>query len=500
MRWKAGIYLRLSHEDNSEDNSIDNQREIIKEYAVKNNIEIVKEYVDNGYSGLLTSRPALDNMILDIRQEKINMVIVKDSSRLSRNDIFFGICIKEIFPQYEVRYVSVIENLDTGEDYDINLMYSIRGFINNKYSRDISNKVKSVKTNLKKQGKYVESFVPYGYRKDKEDKYKVVIEEETAENVKLIYNMYLNGYSQSQIARELTKRGIDTPKKHKGFSVSINEWRQDSVSSILREPFYTGKMIINKYYTNIDTRKKVVTNRENWQFVDNTHEAIISQEDFDKVEELLSQKRTIAKRKYEYLLKGLVFCKNCGARMQYKSRRRTKKHNKKIENGEETWYFKCRMLYKFPSICNSGHTIRERDLNTIILNEVKKKFGSLDFSRFVDRIKESNNRNRTQLNTLVKSKDRVDSKIELLYDEYVEGKIDKEVYSLEYSKLKENRNKLQQEIKDRQEIEKDLNQEFYESLLEDFKEAKQFDNEILKKLIKRVEVAENKEVEVIFNF
>ena len=164
--YKAGIYLRLSKEDTNTNNSIEAQRDITLKYAKEHNINVINEYVDNGYSGIIDSRPALNKMIIDILRKKIDMVIVKDLSRLTRDKNKTG-------------YYTEIE--------------------------DTSKKIKAVKTNMKKQGKYVEKNVPYGYKKDENDKYKVIVDEDVADNVKLIFNMYLNGFTQGEIAKYLTR-------------------------------------------------------------------------------------------------------------------------------------------------------------------------------------------------------------------------------------------------------------------------------------------------------
>ena len=245
-QYKTGIYLRLSKEDIQENNSIEAQRMITTEYAKKNGYTIVEEYVDNGYSGMLDSRPGLNKLIVDITTNKINMVIVKDISRLTRDKNKTGYFTEIFFPDNDVRFISVTEMIDSGDRYEIDDTIMLRGIVNQYYVADISKKIKAVKTNRKLNGEYVEHCVPYGYKKDEEDKFKVVIDENVAENVQLIFSMYIQGYSQGKIAKHLTSLNIDTPKTYKGGQSTINEWRNDTISRILKDPFYTGKMIINK--------------------------------------------------------------------------------------------------------------------------------------------------------------------------------------------------------------------------------------------------------------
>lgn len=203
--YKAGIYLRLSKEDTNTNNSIEAQRDITLKYAKEHNINVINEYVDNGYSGIIDARPALNKMIIDILRKKIDMVIVKDLSRLTRDKNKTGYYTEIFFPDNDVRLVSVTEFIDSGERYEIDDTIMLRGIMNQSYIEDTSKKIKAVKTNMKKQGKYVEKNVPYGYKKDENDKYKVIVDEDVADNVKLIFNMYLNGLTQGKIAKYLTR-------------------------------------------------------------------------------------------------------------------------------------------------------------------------------------------------------------------------------------------------------------------------------------------------------
>lgn len=203
--YKAGIYLRLSKEDTNTNNSIEAQRDITLKYAKEHNINVINEYVDNGYSGIIDSRPALNKMTIDIIRKKIDMVIVKDLSRLTRDKKKTGYYTEIFFPDNDVRLVSVTEFIDSGERYEVDDTIMLRGIMNQSYIEDTSKKIKAVKTNMKKQGKYVEKNVPYGYKKDENDKYKVIVDEDVADNVKLIFNMYLNGLTQGKIAKYLTR-------------------------------------------------------------------------------------------------------------------------------------------------------------------------------------------------------------------------------------------------------------------------------------------------------
>lgn len=502
--YKAGIYLRLSKEDDNQNNSIVAQRDITLGYARKNNFDVIKEYIDNGWSGILASRPAFNEMIVDILRKNINMVIVKDLSRLTRDKNKTGYYTEIFFPDNDVRFISVNDYIDSGERYEIDDTIMLRGIVNQSYLTDVSKKIKSVIKDMKEQGKYVQHYAPYGYKKSEENKYKLVIDEKVASNVKMIFNMYLEGYSQGQIAKELTKRKIDTPKKYKGQKVEINEWRSDSISRILKDPTYMGALILNKYESDYITKRVKKIPREKWILKENTHDAIVDKETFEEVQKMLEKKFYKPKRKYEYFLKDLVYCGHCGARMQYKNRKRTEVHNKKIENPEECWYYKCRMIYKFPTICDKGHTISEKVLNEIVIKSIREKIKNIKIDNEKNKIVDEYRKSDEKYKELIKNQNlklKIENDIKNLYNKKLEKNIDINEFKEKYQILKQREKEILAELEILEEINKNrLSDENLVKILKDFKSAKDFDNEIMKKLIKRIEVYEDKTVKIIFNF
>ncbi len=501
-KYRAGIYLRLSHEDIEENNSIEAQRMITHEFANKNGYLIVEEYIDNGYSGMLNSRPALNKMMVDISTNKINMVIVKDISRLTRNKNKTGYYTEIFFPDNDVRFISVTEMIDSGERYEIDDSIMLRGIVNQYYIADISKKVKAVKTNKKLNGEYVEYKVPYGYKKDENDKYKVIEDEDVSNNVRLIYSMYLKGYSQGQIARHLTKLGIDTPKKYKGEKVKINEWRSDTVGRILKDPFYIGKIITNKYVTDYRTKKTKKTPKEKWNIIKGKHPALVSGDDYDLVQKKLEEKYIAPKQKYEYLLRDLVFCGHCKARMQYKYRTRTNVKDRILENPQKSWYFKCRMLYRFPSICDRGHTIKEEMLNEIVLKSLKDRLSMFKVDEYTGKVIDEfkkNDANYKLLEGYKKRNTKIEADITKIYSKKLEGSISVEEFKEEYAKLKLEKKDAQSNIENLESICKDseIDSRLKEIII-NFKNGIDFDNETIKILIDRIEVFEDRTINIIY--
>ncbi|MCI8587924.1 MAG: recombinase family protein [Clostridia bacterium] len=236
--YRAGIYLRLSREHEEENNSIEAQREITTQYAVKNGYKIVKEYVDNGYSGILDSRPKLNEMMLDISRGFINMIIVKDLSRLTRNKNKTGWYTEVFFPDKDVRFISVTEFIDSGERYEIDDSIMLRGIVNQYYITDISKKVRANKSAMKASGQFIENSVPYGYKKSEDDKHKIIIDENVADNIKKIYDMYISGKTSSQIADYLNKSKIKTPSKYMELKNWTKNWSTEQINDILSNLFY----------------------------------------------------------------------------------------------------------------------------------------------------------------------------------------------------------------------------------------------------------------------
>ena len=239
--YRAGIYLRLSKEYLEENNSIEAQREITTGYAMKNGYKIVKEYADNGYSGILDSRPALNEMMLDISRGFINMVIVKDISRLTRNKNKTGWYTEIFFPDNDVRFISVTEFIDSGSRYEIDDTIMLRGIANQYYIADISKKARANKQAMKDKGQYVEAHTPYGYKLSSEDKHKIIIDDEVADNIRLIYNMYLKGNTGLQIARYLNNEKIKNPSRYMKMRNASRKWSAETVNDILSNPFYQRK-------------------------------------------------------------------------------------------------------------------------------------------------------------------------------------------------------------------------------------------------------------------
>lgn len=498
--YKAAIYLRLSKEDREVNNSIDIQREITIKYAKDHNYNIVDEYVDNGYSGILSSRPELNRLMIDIVRNKVDMVIVKDMSRLTRDKNLTSYYTDIFFPDNDVRLISVTEFVDTGERYEIDDVVALRGIVNQSYLEDISKKIKSVKRNLKEQGKFIEGSVAYGYKKDKINKQKIIIDENVAPIIKEIYSLYLEGLGPSKIAERLNDRKIETPSQYLKLKVIGKYWTKSTINRILTNPIYAGYMVVNKYETNFKLKKKNLTPKHQYELIEDTHEAIISKDDFEKVQQKKGNRTKNDNKSYLYLLKGLVYCKNCGRKMTYKNSNpvRIDKNGKVTGKPNDIGYFICEEHYRHVEICNQPNKTMENDLNEVVLKKVSDRLKQLQIGKYAKEVAELREKLDPNLNSCKKIKteiNRLEAEFKILYSKKVEGIIEEDEFLKQYQTYKETTSILKEKLNRLQKNENTLNTKTeVERLIIAFSDTRKFDNTILKKLIEKIEIGKNENI------
>ena len=319
--YKLGIYIRLSKEDEekekySESESVQNQRTLLMEYIKENKLNFISEYVDDGVSGTSFDRPAFNKMIDDIEQGKINMVITKDLSRLGRNYVQSGYYTETYFPEHNVRYIAILDNIDTALDSANNDIAPFKSILNEMYAKDTSKKINSVLQSKRNNGEYLGT-APYGYKKDPENKYHLVIDEEAAEVVRTVFRMFLEGYGTMQIADYLSEQKIPIPsdynKRNRGTkSISYGLWPQSTVRFILSNEVYTGTVVQGKRKKiSFKSKKFVDVPEEDWIRVPNMHEAIVSKEDFERAKKILEATKGSRIVENDYLFKGILQCFDC---------------------------------------------------------------------------------------------------------------------------------------------------------------------------------------------
>ena len=326
----TAIYCRLSRDDEltGESNSIVNQKAILKKYAQEQGFRNIQFFVDDGYSGANYDRPGFQAMLAEIEAGRVAVCITKDLSRLGRNSSLTGLYINFTFPKYNVRYIAINDHFDTidpnSTDSDI---AGIKNWFNEFFAKDTSRKIRAVQKAKGERGVPLTTNVPFGYRKDPEDKTKWVVDEAAALVVKRIFKLCMEGRGPMQIAKLLQEEKVLNPtayKKREGIKTPSPEtadpyhWNTNTVVHILERREYTGCTVNFKTYTNsIWDKKQRETPIEKQAVFYNTHPSIIEQEVFDKVQEIRQQRHRRTKTGKSSLFSGMVYCADCGAKMRY---------------------------------------------------------------------------------------------------------------------------------------------------------------------------------------
>ena len=510
--YKAGAYLRLSIDDGNKDIesvSIRNQRCFIKEFAMNNNIEVYDYYVDDGYSGGNFDRPAFNRLIMDIEHGIIDCVITKDMSRLGREFIETSNYIFKYFPEHNIRYISILENYDTLNPNGIEDIIPFKAVINDMYLKDISKKITSVRHELMNRGEFVSGTVPYGYKRSVENNKILVVDDYAASIVKKIFEMKSNGMTNCLIARTLTREGVLPPNVYSGrklnrLTITTNLWKASSVKHILENEAYIGTLIQGKYKRlSLKSKKKELLPKSKWVIKENTLPQIVSKEIFYKVNGL-KEKNDIRFRQYDYLLKGLIVCADCGATMTVRRVR--------SKNSDITPIYLCRMYARYRNNICSMHYYRESDLNELVLEKLRD---ILFKNAELDKLEEIYDKLLCNLNVLKKyelSLKKYKSKIMIIDKAISNLYLDKasnilsagEFFSIK-RRLEEDKTDYESKICDLEIILSKIKKFFNKKkkrrkYINNFLNGKDFDRQIIKILVNKIEIYENKTIKIHFKF
>ena len=347
MDYRVALYIRLSKEDESEEpsQSVQNQESLLREFVQQHRLSVYDTYIDDGWSGTSFDRPAFQRMIADIEAKKVNMVITKDLSRLGRDYILTGHYMERYFPEHRVRYISLLDGIDTGVDSTANDITPFRAIMNDMYAKDISKKIKSVKRDKQRKGQFIGGKPVYGYKMHPTEKNKIVIDEEVAPIVRWIFSLALSGMSCRNIAALLNQERVPTPATYAGLPVAkpgpyTGLWSSERVSQMLQNETYIGNMVQgHSVKISYKSKKCLKQDPANWVVVEGTHEPLVDLETFQKVRMLVNSRKYTRSRTYDFLLKGLIFCHECGYPLAVLNRKNAK--------GEDVLYFVCRTYQRF---------------------------------------------------------------------------------------------------------------------------------------------------------
>ena len=399
-------------------------------------------YVDDGFSGTDFNRPGIQKLLQDMRDGKINMVIVKDLSRLGRNYIEVGNYIEQLFPLFNIRFVTKAEDIDSFyKPASVNtVMIPFKNLMNDEYCRDISNKIILANNARKRNGQYLGSFPVYGYKKDPEDKYQLIIDEEAAKVVRLIFKLFLEGKGRVSITKTLNDMGILNPTAYKQqilgnkYVNSSNTegntlWCDTTVSRILKNEMYTGTLIQGtKKMLNYKVHKQVDVPKENWIVVENHHEPIIDRETFDMVQDIIKRDTRIKNDGTGdvSLFAGFIKCADCQRAMNKKTT------NNKIKT---YFYYVCNTYRKKQNGACTKHTIRSDYLEKVVLESIKLQIDVIaEMEKALEKINKSPSRNlyNANIERMLQSKSNELEKYKKLkksiYEDWKLGVISKEEY------------------------------------------------------------------------
>lgn len=451
----TAIYARLSVENSGKSENVDviaNQIEICKSYiADRPYLSLVDTYIDNGHTGTVFDRPEFNRLMTDIKSGRIKCLVVRDLSRFGRDYIETGTYLERIFPQIGLRFIAIKENYDNFDTDGSNesLMIPLQNMINALYSKDISRKVSTALKAQMEQGTFQKRNLPYGYRWNEEHT-NMVIDEETASYVRLIFQRKIEGWSMPMILDELDRLGAPNTELRKrqngtrtGDGCSCKGWHKSTVYGILTNPHYVGDTVLGRSMVAIykGIKSHNVKDKDEWIVFPNTHEAIISREDFQKVQDIMnaaSEARQTKMQKSEEiratlinLFDGKIICADCGKRMYF--------HWKRVDKRKDGgWYafYECSTYVGRRYEHCTAHYIRqdrlERDVLAAILLQVK---AALDYDKLLDKLRGSEGEKniRDKQNALITSLNLklsgVSKKRTRLYEDFAEGILDEEEYT-----------------------------------------------------------------------
>ena len=520
----TALYTRLSSDDDLEgdSNSIKNQKLLLSEYAKENRFRNIRFYIDDGYSGSNFERPAFKRLLNDIENGEISTVIVKDMSRFGRDHILVGYYTKYYFPDADVRFIAIYDQMDTETNPDDDII-PFKNILNEMYAKDCSRKIKAVMKAKGNSGKHLTTIPPLGYMKDPENKEKWIVDEEGALIVKEIFNLCVKGYGPKQIARILTERGIETPslylhRKKLPCSVKIKQdaeiWDYTTIVGILENEEYLGHTVNFKHYKKSYKSKKSYNNpRENWAIFKNTQEAIIDQDTFDIVQQVRAGRRSLTDMGTPHMLSGILYCADCGEKM-YLCRCTTVK---------QAEYFNCSTYRKKKKKYCTSHQITAHAALALIQNDLQYtvKFANKYKDEFVNILKRSTDaRSKRELTTAITEKEEAEKRIveldkiiQSLYEDKVAGKISEERYikmsdnyEVEQKTLTERLNFLKAEI-EKAKTQYDNIQRFL-AIVKKYSDFDELTPEILRAFVDKVIIHEKVKVEgryfqtieIIYNF
>lgn len=508
--YRVGLYIRLSKEDENEgpSESVSNQKSLLSAFTQEHGLTVYDAYIDDGYSGTNFDRPGFRRLLEDIEARHVNMVITKDLSRLGRDYILTGHYMERYFPEHQVRYISLLDGVDTGVDSSANDITPFRAIMNDMYAKDISKKITSVKRDKQRKGLFIGGKPVYGYKMHPTEKNKIVIDEGAAPIVRRIFGMALDGMSCRQIAAQFNTEGVPTPATYAGLPVPkpgpyTGLWSSERISEMLQNETYIGNMVQGRSVKISYKSKKCLKQApENWVVVEGTHEPIIDAETFRKVRLLVNSRKHTRSRTYDFPLKGLIFCHECGYPLAVL--------NRKNAAGEDVLYFVCRTYQRFTKagICTC-HSIKEKTVTDAVFAKVREVcetcLNPAALLPVAEKAVAGTRRaasHETEMQALRSKIDNLTANLDQMYLDKLSGLLAEADFERIYQRTKLERGGLEAKLKDleRQKASPIPKEDRAKELVQRFIDSAFTSRELLVSLIERVELTEDKQIIIKFRF
>ena len=500
----AFLYERLSRDDNleGESYSIGNQKKLLAKVAKEKGYTNLVHFLDDGISGVTMDRPGFVEMICQLEQGKAAAVFVKDLSRLGRNYIEVGRLTEEFFPDHDIRLVAVSDNIDTAEGE--NELAPIRNLFNEWYARDISKK-RRISNKIKGNAGEPMGQPPYGYIKDPNDPKHWIVDDEAAQVVRRVYSMTLEGFGTEQIAAQLEKDDVLTPRAYwltkgikrpgKGKQQPPTKWNSSTITKILSLQEYCGDILNFKTYSKSYKNKKRIDNdRENWVVFQDVHEAIIERAVYEQVQQKRGKIRKRRTNNGEHnMFSGLLVCADCGSNLHFHFN----------QGNPEIKYFNCSNYKGNRGTCTSTHYVRVDFLEEVVLGEIRRltKFASLYEDEFVKAVighsqqAEQTDRKlkEKELKTLLARDEELDGLFERIYEDNVSGELSDDRFAKMSRRYEDEQKELSEKIKKlRSEIEKQssrsMTTDMFIGLVRKYTRARKLTPRMLNELVEKIEV------------
>ena len=500
----AFLYERLSRDDNleGESYSIGNQKKLLAKVAKEKGYTNLVHFLDDGISGVTMDRPGFVEMIRQLEQGKAAAVFVKDLSRLGRNYIEVGRLTEEFFPDHDIRLVAVSDNIDTAEGE--NELAPIRNLFNEWYARDISKK-RRISNKIKGNAGEPMGQPPYGYIKDPNDSKHWIVDDEAAQVVRRVYSMTLEGFGTEQIAAQLEKDDVLTPRAYwltkgikrpgKGKQQPPTKWNSSTITKILSLQEYCGDILNFKTYSKSYKNKKRIDNdRKNWVVFQDVHEAIIERAMYEQVQQKRGKIRKRRTNNGEHnMFSGLLVCADCGSNLHFHFN----------QGNPEIKYFNCSNYKGNRGTCTSTHYVRVDFLEEVVLGEIRRltKFASLYEDEFVKAVighsqqAEQTDRKlkEKELRTLLARDEELDGLFERIYEDNVSGKLSDDRFAKMSRRYEDEQKELAEKIKKlRSEIEKQssrsMTTDMFIGLVRKYTRARKLTPRMLNELVEKIEV------------